>query len=321
MKHGFPSPGRMVDIGGGARLHVYEAGSHAAPTVILEAGICATSLNWRPLQTALSQFARVVAYDRAGLGWSDPAASPRTPAQLSLELRSLLEAAKIEPPYVLVGHSFGAFIVRQFADLFSDDTAGLVLIDPLRAEEWLPLTPEKAHLLATGLRLARRGHALARLGIIRAAIALYVRGLKSLPQAMGSAAAGKGTRVFAKVSEQVKKLPRELWAVIASHWADPKFFRTVTAYLRSLPESAREIAALPRLQGIPVSVITGLQNTPVAISAFASVAPDLNMVYAEKSGHWIHLDEPELVLSVILEMLTNVRTGCSVQAKTEESAR
>ncbi len=302
-----PAPGRMVAIGGGTRLHVYEMGTPAGPTVILEAGICATSLNWRALQQDLSPFARVVAYDRAGLGWSDAAQPARTPTQLTLELRDMLQAAEIEGPYILVGHSFGCLVMQRFAQLFSDEVAGVVLLDPLRAEEWWPLTEEKARLRRNGLRLARRAHTLARLGIISAGIELYRRGLRRLPRALDAAAAGRQTRAVARVKEQVSKLPRELWDVIARHWSDPKLFRTIIAYLQELPESAREMVEAGPLSHVPVVIVTGEKNEIVSTESIRAIAHDANHIRAEKSGHWVHLDEPQLIVGIIRDMVENAR--------------
>ena len=300
-----PAPGRMVAIAGGTRLHVYEMGNPAGLTIILEAGICATSLNWRALQQDLAPFARVVAYDRAGLGWSDAAQLARTPTQLTLELRDMLQAAEIDGPYILVGHSFGCLVVQRFTQLFSEEVAGVVLLDPLRAEEWWPLSAKKARQLRNGLRLVRRAHLLARLGIIRAGVGLYRRGLRRVPQAMEAAAGAKKTRALARLTEQVRKLPRELWGHIATHWSDPKFFRTMITYLEALPESAREMAEAGPLSHVPVAIVTGEKNEIVSSESIRAIARNANHIRAEKSGHWVHLDEPELVAGIIREMAEN----------------
>jgi pimeloyl-ACP methyl ester carboxylesterase len=119
----FAPPGRMAGIGAGRRLHVRELGS-GSPAVILESGIAATCLNWHGVQETLAGFTRVVSYDRGGLGWSDPCATPRTCSNLAGELRTALRAAAVDPPYVLVGHSFGGLVVCCFALLFPEDVAG-----------------------------------------------------------------------------------------------------------------------------------------------------------------------------------------------------
>src|SRR5665213_805037 len=98
----------MIEIGGRS-WHLTDRGA-AGPAVIFESGISATCLNWSQVRSQVEGFARACAYDRAGLGWSDPAKSPRTPSAIVDELQALLEAARIPPPYILVGHSFGGLL-------------------------------------------------------------------------------------------------------------------------------------------------------------------------------------------------------------------
>ena len=107
----FPAPGRLIDAGG-HKLHLYELGS-GSPTVILESGISASSLNWREVQTQVAKFTRVCSYDRAGLGWSDLCEQACTPASLATQLHALVVNAGLPAPYILVGHSFGGLIVER----------------------------------------------------------------------------------------------------------------------------------------------------------------------------------------------------------------
>ncbi len=124
-------PGRLVDVGG-YRLHIHCSGPEGArdgPTVVMDAGIGECSLGWSLVQPEIGGFARVCTYDRAGLGWSDRAPTARTSQQIVEELHALLVNAGIEPPYVMVGHSFGGLNVRLFASRFSEEVAGMVLVD------------------------------------------------------------------------------------------------------------------------------------------------------------------------------------------------
>lgn len=309
----WPAPGRMVDLGGGTRMHLYELGSSAGPTVIFEAGLCATSLNWRDLQNAIAPFARVVSYDRAGLGWSDSSKSARTPLNLVLELKSLLEAAEIEPPYIFVGHSFGSFVVHSFASLYPEHMAGVVLLDPLGPAGWSPISPQRHHTLERGIQLAHRAAMLARCGLIRFAISLFRRGSRFLPRAIDSAATG-GTHALARVTEQVAKMPRELWPMVAAHWSNPRFFKTAAAYLESLPASAGEMADAAPLTGMPVVIITATKNPSVDHAEVKAIARDAFHIRAAHSGHWIHLDEADLVAGVIRDMIENTREEFATSA-------
>src|SRR5580765_7019136 len=110
-----PAPGRMIDIGGW-RLHLYCVGEArpSQPTVILEAGIGDFSVEWSLVQPKVAAFARVCSYDRADEGWSDYGPHPRTMHQIVYELHTLLDKAGVPPPYVLVGHSYGGWLVRLY---------------------------------------------------------------------------------------------------------------------------------------------------------------------------------------------------------------
>lgn len=121
-------PGRAVDVGG-YHLNLVEMGEGDV-TVVLEAGLGDDLSVWRMVQQRAARYARVVAYDRAGLGYSEPSPMARTPEQVATELHTLLRRAGIPPPYVLVAHAEGAFSVRRFASLYPDEVAGLVLVDP-----------------------------------------------------------------------------------------------------------------------------------------------------------------------------------------------
>jgi pimeloyl-ACP methyl ester carboxylesterase len=122
---------RMVDVGG-HRLHIVEAGSGTS-TVVFESGFGEDTSTWGDVQPKIAQFARTVVYDRAGLGKSDmlPASThSRTVQDMVEDLHALLQAAKVRPPYVLVGHSLGGALVQVFAHSYPNEVAGLVLVDP-----------------------------------------------------------------------------------------------------------------------------------------------------------------------------------------------
>ena len=120
-------PGTAVDIGG-YRLNVQTMGAGDV-TVVLEAGLGDDLGVWNKVLPNVAKHVRVVAYDRAGLGYSDSSPSSRTPEQIATELHALLRRAGIAPPYVLVGHAEGGFSVRRFASLYPGEVAGLVLVD------------------------------------------------------------------------------------------------------------------------------------------------------------------------------------------------
>lgn len=122
---------------GGYEL-AYECRGAGSPTVVLEAGYdSAGTTTFTTIVDDLAATSRVCAYDRAGTGSSDrrPAASGLTSGDQADELRALLDGAGIEPPYVLVAHSYGGFVSRLFASRHPDETAGLVLIESSHEDE------------------------------------------------------------------------------------------------------------------------------------------------------------------------------------------
>jgi pimeloyl-ACP methyl ester carboxylesterase len=125
---------RVVVDGRTTRMLV--AGSGSA-TVVFENGYTAPLETWGRVQPEVSKFARTVAYDRAGLGLSEPGPSPRDGRRIAAELHGALQRANVLPPYILVGHSLGGLFVREFAGMYPDEVAGMVLVDPTHEAEAL----------------------------------------------------------------------------------------------------------------------------------------------------------------------------------------
>jgi len=297
----------MVQIGGGRRIHLYALGE-GSPAVIFESGIAASSLNWRSVQEKVSRQTLSIAYDRRGLGWSDPCSPPITASSIAAELHTALHAAAVEPPYVLVGHSFGGLAARRFGSLYPAEVAGLVLVDAVQPQEWSPLPEDRRRMLRFGVRLARRGAFLARMGLVRFAVRLAMAGSRWLPKAIGKISSGEGASVINRIAGEVGKMPRELWPMVAAHWCKPTSFLGMAAHFEALPACADEVLAAGPIDGIPVTVLTAGKNEPVPDAAIRSIAPGARHVVAQRSGHWIHLDEPELVLREILALVEAARS-------------
>ena len=98
-------------------------------TVIFEAGFGGDQWVWQKIAPAIAADAHVVTYSRAGLGQSQPRPEPRTPAQVGKEFDELIAAAGLKPPFILVGHSYGGYLIRQFAVRHPEQVAGFVFVD------------------------------------------------------------------------------------------------------------------------------------------------------------------------------------------------
>ncbi len=136
------------DVGGYALF--MECAGEGSPAVILDAGFGLDHFTWLHVQPEVGRFTRVCSYDRAGLGQSEAAPTPRTSQDIVQDLHTLLGNAAIRGPYVLVGHSFGGMNARLYADQYPTEVVGMVLVDARHEDSWAreravlpPATPDE----------------------------------------------------------------------------------------------------------------------------------------------------------------------------------
>jgi pimeloyl-ACP methyl ester carboxylesterase len=163
-RHAYPPPGEMVDVGTHS-LHINCAGE-GSPTVILEAANLGMSAHWVRVKQQVAKTTRVCAYDRAGMGWSEAGPEPRDARQISSELHTLLKGAGTEGPYVLVGHSYGGLYARMYAAQYSEEVAGVALVDSSHPEQFTR-SPEGRATYEQTRRMGAVIPWLTRLGVIR----------------------------------------------------------------------------------------------------------------------------------------------------------
>lgn len=125
----YVKPHQRIDVGGGRRMNLHCMGT-GNPVVVFESGLSDWSSTWALIQPTVATSTRACSYDRAGMGYSDPAPGPRTPSAAVEDLKRLLDGAGITTPIVLVGHSLGGFYAKLFAVTYPKRIAGLVLVDP-----------------------------------------------------------------------------------------------------------------------------------------------------------------------------------------------
>jgi len=142
--------GQFADVGG-HKLHYYKLGTDE-PTVVFESAFDPSGhLQWYMLQQKISTFATTISYDRAGLLWSDRGANPKTGKAMAEELRALLEQANVSKPYILVGHSLGALILRSFIAKYPEEVRGIVLIESAIPNQKEYLSDELYEMVIRGL--------------------------------------------------------------------------------------------------------------------------------------------------------------------------
>jgi len=171
----YARPQQLVRLADGRRLNLLCLGS-GSPTVILEAGAGGSTLDWRRVHGPLSRLIRTCAYDRAGMGFSDPGPLPRTAEAVAADFAALLSAASIKPPYVMVAHSLGSYFVRLFADHRPGDVVGMVLVDPsieYQDRRFGEIAPAYLDLLRKDDETARECLRLAQAGTLQASLPIF----------------------------------------------------------------------------------------------------------------------------------------------------
>jgi len=301
-------PGRLIDVGG-FRLHVQELGE-GAPSVVFEAAIGGSAITWSLIQPEVARFARTISYDRGGFGWSDPGPEPRTAGRIAGELRVLLDRAGVPPPFVLVGHSFGGLVLRVFATRYRGETAGMVLVDPAHPEDWVSPAAKEQIKIDRGLVMCRVGARAARIGLTRLVAGLPGVGASGLARmALAVIRRGRVSSEDAGILAPVWKLPPEARRQLNVLWSRAAFFHALGSQLRTMPESAAEAldAASGGYGDLPLVTLSATSPGDYRLrqqEALAGLSTRGRHLIAANSGHWIPLEEPQLVVDAVRAMVT-----------------
>ena len=286
----YPAPGEMVEVGDYS-LHLDCTGEAGAPTVVMDAGLGGTVLDWQLVQPEVSKFARVCTYDRAGMGWSELGAKPRTSQQIVEELHVLLGNAGVQGPYVLVGHSFGGTNVQLYASRYPDEVAGMVLVDSATEDKMLVALTEELQGSPV------RNKILATIGVTRLP---YTLGGETDERAAISTHAKDTYEVADEVSSWEESFEQRLASPLS---LGDKPLIVLTAGAFQVPPDA----------GIPQEQIDAFVE---AHSEFQADLPrhsqNSKQIVAEDSGHYIQVEQPDLVIDAIRQVVDAARNGSSI---------
>lgn len=299
----YSPPGQIIEVGS-HKMHLHCVGS-GSPTVVVDAGNGSFSLEWMPVQEALQTTTRVCVYDRAGYGWSEPGPAPRDGAQAVTELHTLLEAAGEPGPFVLVGHSLGGIHARIYAARYPDQVAGLVLVDT--AAEYVVSAELEQQIRSS-------------VGFYRVMRLLTGSGLLRVLGPLG----GEGT-----MPEAARKMPERIRDAYLEMVLDPQQHTTAIAEMEQLPNTLRQageaVAGERPLGDRPLIVLTAGQRPAPGSNPFEErrVAADEAVIarqgalarlslrgeqrVVDDSGHLMHLDAPDALVTAVIDAVQMAR--------------
>jgi pimeloyl-ACP methyl ester carboxylesterase len=278
-----PAPlGTLVDAGG-YRVHLYCTGA-GSPTVVVAGG--GFSFDWGLVQPKISTLTRICAWDPSGTAWSDP--FPRNPKPTCTdrvtELHEVLHRASVPAPVVLVGYSIGGLYARLYAARYSEDVAGMVIVDHAFIE---PRGSPQA---------AVESHRPPKDGVYS------VEDVDTPPALISQTPIALGIEDDRNF-ERLPKRDRDLHA-----WAMSR------NPLRPTPEAAAECAAevenAPPLGTKPLVVISTNNNSPGYAelqTRLLRLSRNAKQLIADHSTHMVIVDQPETIVTAIDDVVKSVR--------------
>jgi pimeloyl-ACP methyl ester carboxylesterase len=257
-------------------------GVRGRPVVVFESGAGTGLTAWSSVLPDVSEFATVVAYDRAGIGGSEADEHAPTPAHLARRLNALLAGIGVHPPYVLVGHSWGGLLIRMFAAMYPEKVTGLVYVDPTDPRSF---EQNLAYLEASGYSAEGARDFLARK---REQMAQFVRSQRGPYMAEMEVIQALELSYFAEF-RALPPLPSVPVALLLANRLDTEMWSGRPC----VPIVCRDAWMAQRIK---------------ALQLLAPPGPNSTVTLSEESGHAIQRDQPSLVVSAIRRVLA-LRSG------------
>jgi pimeloyl-ACP methyl ester carboxylesterase len=292
-------PGERFDAGG-YHLHLYQQGfdsNPATPTIVLDHSL--GGVEGYAIVDALAKLGPVCIYDRAGYGWSDQSPKARTSNNIVEELDNLLTQAKIEPPYLLVGDSFGSYNMRLYAHRFPEKVTAMVLTDGLHEGEMLQLP------------IALKGLKLVFLLGFWVAIVGSSLGIIRLLRRLG---------VFEILKPELKQIAPDRLQCITRSFCRPKHWITMAREIWSLEQSAREVSEAKDLGNLPiVSIKSSAFFKPTLWTRLIpakqadrvrdriheqllTLSSRSKQIQASESSHFVWIDQPDVMVEAVKQV-------------------
>lgn len=289
-------PGKLIDVGG-YKLHLYSQGEGEI-TVVVDHSL--GGIDGYFLIKEIAKITKVCIYDRAGYGWSNQSPKPRCSQQIVQELDTLLTLGKIEPPYILVGDSFGSYNVRLYANQFPEKVVGIVLTDGLHE-----VAMSKMSVTLWALRLFfMSGFAMSTLG--------STLGIIRLLGLIG---------IFELIKKELRQFPKETLQIVKRSFYYPKHWITMWREMWNLEKSANQVRQTGNFGNLPIVNIKArtffhrsLLNFYIPIQSadklrdkmherLLKLSTNCSQLQARKSGHFVWVDQPEVIVIAIQEIL------------------
>lgn len=292
----YPPPGELHSVQG-RLMHIHCRGS-GSPTVIVEQGIGGPSIDWNEINDQMARITRVCDYDRAGMGYSEPAYKPTLSTDVARNLHELLRKAKIDEDLLFVAWSAGGLYAREYYRQFPERVKGMVLVDSTHEQttQRMPLAPSNQENLDNLMRQ----YYLAQFGWLR------LSGAK---------------QPYARAPLSSEDKERILAFFLKSHT-----YRTLVDEGVGLELDMAKGMAPPRLGDLPLIVLAeGAPRDSYMIEnlakwhelqrELADLSTQGRLLIAEKSAHFIHRTEPELILNSVTQVIESIRAGQPLPAR------